>query len=69
MHNFNFFVNRNKVIVGQESIQWLKIMENDTTIAQKNGDAAMEKVKAEQPATAAPFRYTKVIKNMNAMII
>lgn len=68
MLNFNFVVNSNKIIVGQESVQCLKIMENDTSIAQKNGDAAVDKVK-QQPATTAPYRYTKVMKNMNAMII
>lgn len=68
MHNFYFVVNRYKVIVGQESIQCLNIMENDTNVAQKNGDAALDKVK-QQPALTAPYRYTKVMNNINAMTI
>lgn len=41
-------------------------MENDACVEQKNGDTVMDQV-TRQPASTAPFRYTKVIRNINGL--
>lgn len=43
-------------------------MENDACVEQKTGDAAVDQVK-QQPAATAPYRYSKVMRNANSMIM
>ncbi|XP_055364705.1 eukaryotic translation initiation factor 4E transporter isoform X4 [Betta splendens] len=49
---------RTQLLLGRNLSLSLKTMENELCVPQKNGDAEVDKPK-QQPANAAPYRYTK----------